>query len=164
MTDAPPLPRPCFREKHPRDNAPAVLATIMRHHGLRIDLITAGRAIPGHRRPDHVPTLLDLRVGAATLGLSAKGVRGTYDQLRAAPMPVIVHLASAQGGRFAVVHRADSEQVSMCDPAYGPLDIQRDAFCRIWSGHALVCEIAVKEAPLTGPASSDSGAMNIAAS
>lgn len=115
-----------------------------------------------HRRPIGLQRLRDLagtdRVGtnllglveaAEKLGFTATGVKGSYEALRGIPLPAIAHVTNEDGlGHFVVLHRVKKNTVLIADPARGIEKLDRDSFCKSWSGYLLLVE--PKDQPTPG--------------
>src|SRR4051794_5256408 len=124
------------RQDDQSDCGAAALATIALHHGIRIALQQT-RDLAG---TDRVGTnLLGLVRAAERLGLSARGVKASYDALPGVPLPAVAHVRTDEGlGHFVVLHRVRKGLVVVADPAVGVRTLTRDAFCKRWTGYLLV--------------------------
>ena len=108
------------RQDDQSDCGAAALATIALHHRLPIGLQQmrdlAGTDCAG-------TNLLGLVQAAERLGLSAKGVKGSYDDLSQVPLPAVAHVRTEEGlGHFVVLHRVRKDSVIVADPAAGLSD------------------------------------------
>src|SRR5688572_32826462 len=94
----------CVRQADGSDCGAAALATIARHHGMEFGL----QKMRGLAGTDRVGTnLLGLVQAAERMGFAAKGVKGPYEALAAAPLPAIAHIKTEEGlGHFVVLYRA----------------------------------------------------------
>src|SRR5262249_20897838 len=114
----------------------AALATIALHYGRPLSLPQL-RDLAGTDRAG--TNLLSLVRAAERLGFSARGVKGTYEDLARAPLPAIAHVKPADGlGHFVVLHRVRRRGVVVADPGRGVERLARAEFCRRWTGHLLL--------------------------
>jgi len=124
------------RQDDQSDCGAAALATIALHHRVPIGLQRmrdlAGTDCAG-------TNLLGLVQAAERLGLSARGVKGSYDDLPHVPLPAVAHVQTEEGlGHFVVLHRVRKDAVIVADPARGIERLSRDEFCRRWTNLLLV--------------------------
>ncbi len=126
----------CVRQQDETDCGPAVLATIALHYRMPVP-VQKLRALAGTDRAG--TNLLGLVRGAEQIGMTARAVKGSYEELTAAPLPAIAHCTTEEGfGHFVVLHRVRKDSVVVADPSKGVLTLSRDRFCRTWSGHLLL--------------------------
>jgi ATP-binding cassette subfamily B protein len=141
------------RQTDQSDCGAAALATVALHHGVHVALPRL-REMAGTARGG--ATLLGLQEAAEGIGLSARGVRGEYDALPAAPLPAIAHVRNAEGlGHFVVLHRVESSRVVIADPARGVETLTREEFTSRWSGFLLLLHPSAQanSEPSRGPLS-----------
>ena len=74
---------------------------------------------------------------ARSFGLGAKGLRRPADAALAGPFPAIVFW---DYNHFLVLEGVRGKRVFLNDPAHGPRELTREAFCRHYSGVVLVFE------------------------
>lgn len=107
--------------------------TIALHYGLKTPLekvrLAAGT--------DHFGTNISgLVKAAASLGLTAKGVRGDQQALFTPfPLPAIAHVVIDQTLlHYVVIHKITKKQIIVADPAKGIVKYKPDDFFKIWTG------------------------------
>ena len=105
----------------------------------RLDVALDPSAFLAHVPDDSTGAdMLLLRDIAAVHGLL---LRGVFDRSRAGRfnVPWIAHLRYGNG-HFVVVEAADSDHLTIADPALGRLRVRQSVFRRHWSGSALIVE------------------------
>lgn len=129
---------PHIKQHDQSDCGAAALAIVLRHYGRHV-AVARIRELAG---TDSVGTnLLGLIDGANALGIKATGAKGSFEALAAARLPAIVHVVNADGlGHFVVLFRIRKGHVVVSDPGSAVLRIEREEFCRQWSGYVLLCE------------------------
>jgi ATP-binding cassette subfamily B protein len=143
----------CVRQADRSDCGAAALATIALHHRVPIGLQRL-RDLTGTDRAG--TDLLGLLHAAEGLGFSARGARGTYEDLSRVPLPAIAHVRTEQGeGHFVVLHRVTPRGALVADPARGIQRISHEEFRRRWTGQLLLVapgEAAARPGPHVGSA------------
>ncbi len=126
----------CVRQVDGSDCGAAALATVARHHGLKLGLQTL-RDLAGTDRVG--TTLLGLARAAEKMGFTAQAVKGSCEALGSAPLPAIAHVVTPAGhGHFVVVYRVDQRTVTVADPARGIEQLPADQFAAQWTGYLLL--------------------------
>lgn len=126
----------CVHQVDGSDCGAAALATVARHHGLKLGLQTL-RDLAGTDRVG--TTLLGLARAAEKMGFTAQAVKGPYEALGTAPLPAIAHVVTPAGhGHFVVVYRVDQRTVTVADPARGVEKLPADQFAAQWTGYLLL--------------------------
>lgn len=120
----------CVRGQNSNDCGPAALATVARHHGLRISL---QRVLDVLETGTQGTSLTSLREGAEKLGFRASAGKAKPGVLGQIPLPAIVHFHDTLAGHFVVLHQVDSQSVVIADPARGLVTLSREEFSRRWS-------------------------------
>ena len=130
---------PCVRQQDHNDCGPAVLATVCRHHRLRVGI---GRVRELCRTDGAGSTLLGLKKAAEALGFTAKACKGTLPALQHIPGPFVAHVltevpGSAPGsrsGHFVAVFKVGPTHVELADPARGVQRLSVADFQAMWTG------------------------------
>src|SRR5271166_2597217 len=103
------------RQTDQSDCGAAALATVALHHGLPVGLEQM-RDLTG---TDRLGTnLFALLRAAEQLGFAARAVRLSWEALREAPLPAIVHIRNHErAGHFVVLSQVRRDRVVIGDPA-----------------------------------------------
>jgi ATP-binding cassette subfamily B protein len=125
---------PFVRQIDEMDCGAASLAMICRYFGRRVSL-------PRIRQLAHTAldgTSLRSILGAASeLGLAARAIKATADDLDAITLPAILHW---EGNHWIVAERVTRRYVDIVDPASGSRRVPRKEFLEKWSGYAALFE------------------------
>ncbi|MCX2478709.1 peptidase domain-containing ABC transporter [Pedobacter sp. MC2016-15] len=79
--------------------------------------------------------ILGLIEASARIGFTARGVRGTYENLPNIPMPVIAHVNQDNMAHYVVIYTITPAFLEIMDPAYGERQrITADEFKKKWTG------------------------------
>ncbi|MCW3793168.1 peptidase domain-containing ABC transporter [Paenibacillus sp. LS1] len=116
-----------------KDCGAACLATISRHHGLKIPL-TRIREIAGTDKQG--TNALGIIKAAEQMGFSAKGVKGNPEAFFSDfPLPCIAHVVIDQKLlHYVVIHKITKKKVVIADPAKGIVKYSPEEFFKIWTG------------------------------
>ncbi|WP_145333788.1 peptidase domain-containing ABC transporter [Paenibacillus xylanexedens] len=116
-----------------KDCGAACIATISRHHGLKIPL-TRIREIAGTDKQG--TNALGLIKAAEQLGFSAKAVKGNPEAFFSDfPLPCIAHVVIDQKLlHYVVIHKITKKKVIIADPAKGIVKYNPEEFFKIWTG------------------------------
>ncbi len=112
------------------DCGAACLGMICRYHGRAVSL-TRIREV-AHTSVDGT-SLRAIVTAAEQLGLAARSVKASMEQLAEMPLPAVVHW---DGNHWVVLERVDAKGAVILDPSFGRRRIARDEFARKWSGYA----------------------------
>jgi len=82
-------------------------------------------------------SLSNLAVAAEQLGFTTRALRLSYETLRAAPLPAIIHW---QGFHYVLVYKINATHIWVADPAMGLRKYTKEHFCKNWDGITLTCE------------------------
>ena len=121
---------PFVRQIDEMDCGAASLAMVTRHFG---------RAVPLARIRQLVNTGLDgtslrsLCTAAEELGLAARSVKASPQNLDRMPLPAICHW---DGDHWLLLYRVTRSRAYLADPALGFRHVSRDEFSRRWTGYA----------------------------
>jgi ATP-binding cassette subfamily B protein len=121
---------PLVRQVDEMDCGAAALAMICRHFGRRVSLARIRQL--AHTSLDGT-SLRSLCSAATELGLAARSVKVSRQNLDALPLPVIVHW---QGYHWIVLYDTGPNYVRVIDPALGRRRLARQQFDENWSGYA----------------------------
>ncbi len=112
------------------DCAAASLAMVCRHYGKAVSLARIRQLV--HTGLDGA-SLRAICEGANELGLAARSVKASRDNLDQIPLPAIVHW---EGNHWIVLYGVDPRGVRVSDPGVGKRRIPRAAFLEKWTGYA----------------------------
>lgn len=124
---------PCIRQNDIKDCGAACIATIARHHGLKIP-ITRIREIAGTDKQG--TNALGLIKAAEQMGFMAKGVKGNQEAFFSEfPLPAVAHvIVDGKLLHYVVLHRITKKQVIIADPAKGLVKQTPEDFFKVWTG------------------------------
>ena len=121
---------PFFHQHDQMDCGPTCLRMIAAHHGRHYSL--EGLREKSHFSREGV-SLLGISEAAEKLGMRSVGVFVSFEELKEAPLPCIVHWNQQH---FVVVHdiqtKKGKETVFVADPGAGKLKYTKEEFCRCW--------------------------------
>lgn len=123
----------CIRQHDITDCGAACLATVARHHKLKVS-ISEIREIAG---TDKMGTnALGMVKAAEQLGFYAKAVKGNAEALATEfPLPAIAHIiVDGSLQHFVVIHKITAESVMVADPAHGIVEYSFQEFLNVWTG------------------------------
>jgi ATP-binding cassette subfamily B protein len=125
------------------DCGAASLAMVCRHFGRAVSLARIRQLV--HTSLDGT-SLRGLCTAATELGLAARSVKASPNDLAEMPLPAIVHW---DGNHWLVLYDVRPGRVSIADPASGLRRISRDEFHQKWSGYAALFDYtqAFEQAP-----------------
>jgi ATP-binding cassette subfamily B protein len=144
--------RPAFvRQDDQTDCGAAALATVAMHHRVPIG-VQRLRDLAGTDRAG--TNLQGLVEAAGQIGFVAKAAKGTFESLRAVPLPAIAHVVTEDGfGHFVVLHRVSRNAVLVADPARGLVRLSHEDFRHRWTGKLLILQVdAVRSSEASGAA------------
>ncbi|RZK57769.1 MAG: peptidase domain-containing ABC transporter [Pedobacter sp.] len=114
------------------DCGAACLASIAMHYGLDLPIARIRQYASTDKKGTNV---LGLMEAANRLGFTAKGVRGSFENLFEIPLPVIAHVKHQNLDHYVVLYAANESYVEVMDPAYGELQsLTPDEFRQKWTG------------------------------
>jgi HlyB family type I secretion system ABC transporter len=127
------------------DCGAACFAMVCRHFGRVVSL----SRIRDLCHTAHDGTSLRGLVAAATeVGLSARALKVSRQNLGDMPLPAICHY---EGNHWLVVYRVDREHVYVADPARSRLRLTHEEFLAKWSGYAALFDYVAGPAPELPP-------------
>lgn len=117
---------PSYIQHDAMDCGPTCLRMVAAYHGKRYSL-------EGLREKSFITregvSMLGISEAADRLGFRSICVQVSYDLLKDAPLPCIVHWNQQH---FVVVYKIDDKHVWVADPAAGRLKYNKDEFCHCW--------------------------------
>jgi len=119
------------------DCGAACLASIARYYGLKLPIWKI-RQVAGTTRIG--TSAYGIVTAAESIGLDAKGVEVSAEELNEIPLPAIAHLELKSGSHhFVVIYKIGKRFVKVMDPAIGKLvNMDREAFFQKWTGVAIL--------------------------
>jgi len=113
------------------DCGPAALLSVLRFYGGDAGLAQIRAWCNTDRNGT---TLLDMAAAGRRLGFHARGVCGSFDDLRRQPLPCIAHVVLADGwNHFLVIYTIAKERLYVGDPAKGRFYLSRIEFEALWA-------------------------------
>lgn len=128
-----------IKQRDITDCGAACLAAVSGHYGLRQSVAFLRTQLGTTTRGT---TALGLVEAARKLGLTAMGVKGTFEQAASAPLPAIAHcLVDGRLLHYVVVIRITSSYVEVMDPAEGRISQwPLGKFRSVWTGVLVLLE------------------------
>lgn len=120
---------PHYKQPDSKDCGPTCLRIIAKHYGKLISLKEI-REISETTREGS--SLLKLSDAAEAMGFKTIGAKLSFDKLKQAPLPLIVHWDKQH---FVVVYRIKNDSVFISDPAYGLIQYSKEEFISRWIGN-----------------------------
>lgn len=127
---------PWRRSSEDRDCGAAAFASVASHYGYHLTTEEARDIVRTDRTGTSMRWICE---GARQIGLSARGVRATYDGLAHLTLPTIVHFDEADG-HYVVLTEHGRSGVNLIDPQIGRFRMKRAAFERAFSGFAVAID------------------------
>lgn len=120
---------PHYKQPDSKDCGPTCLRIIAKYYGKLISLKEI-REISETTREGS--SLLKLSDAAEAMGFKTIGAKLSFDKLKQAPLPLIVHWDKQH---FVVVYRIKNDSVFISDPAYGLIQYSKEEFISRWIGN-----------------------------
>lgn len=117
---------PHYLQKDAKDCAPTCLKMVSKYYGKEFSLPFLREKCYTQRTGT---SILGLSDGAMAIGFQAVGIKLTWEQLCAAPVPSIIHWKQ---NHFVVVYEINKNKVTVGDPAYGILKYDKTVFLNCW--------------------------------
>ncbi|MFN2398989.1 MAG: peptidase domain-containing ABC transporter [Gemmatimonadaceae bacterium] len=132
------------RQVDEMDCGAASLAMVCRHFGRAVSLARIRQLV--HTSLDGT-SLKALTSAATELGLAARSVKASDENLQQMPLPAIAHW---DGNHWVVLYDVGETHVKVADPALGLVRMSRAEFARKWSGYAALFDYTeeFKKAPV----------------
>lgn len=120
---------PVYKQPDAKDCGPTCLRIIAKYYGKLISL----REIRELTETTRVGSnLLKLSEASEILGFKSTGVKLDYNQLKEAPLPLIVHWNK---NHFIVVYKIKKDIIYISDPSYGLISYTKKEFLPRWIGN-----------------------------
>lgn len=113
----------------------AVLATMLSVLGKPTTLAEIGAGVDV---PERGLSMAQLQRLALQRSVRLEGVRDRQKRVDRWEFPWVAHMAAGTWEHYVLVEDANSQQVTLADPAVGRVKVEVPAFVRLWSGRALV--------------------------
>ena len=118
---------PVYKQFDAMDCGPSCLRMIAKYYGKTYSIQTLRDKCFITREG---VSLLGISDAAESIGLRSKGIRITFEQLKAdVPKPCIIHWNQKH---FIIVYRITNKKVYVADPAHGLLKYTHDEFIKSW--------------------------------
>ncbi len=127
---------PIVRQYDETDCGPAALLSVLKFWGGDAGLVTVRELA---QTDVNGSTMLALRQAAESLGFSASGARGQFEDLKATALPCIAHVVLESGvTHYIVVYRIAGDSVLVGDPARGVYTLSREDFLTLWKTRSVL--------------------------
>lgn len=120
---------PFYKQPDFKDCGPTCLRIIAKHYGRLISLKEIREISETTREGSNLFKLSD---AAEALGFKTIGAKLSFEKLKQAPLPLIVHWDKQH---FVVVYRIRKDIVYISDPAYGLIKYSKEEFISRWIGN-----------------------------
>ena len=120
---------PFYKQPDSKDCGPTCLRIIAKHYGKLISLKEI-REISETTRGGS--SMLKLSDAAEAMGFKTIGAKLSFDKLKQAPLPLIVHWNKQH---FVVVYKFRKDTVYISNPAYGLIQYSKEEFINKWIGN-----------------------------
>ena len=118
------------------DCGPSALLTVLRFWGGKASLSYVRSLC---HTDESGTTMIDLVRAAGRLGLSAEGVRISYEELRMQLFPCIAHIVLDDGSfHYIVLFRITEDTIDAGDPGTGIRRLTKKQFLRLWQTRSIV--------------------------
>ena len=114
------------------DCGAACIASVAAYYDLELPLARIRQFASTDTKGTNVLGLIE---AAVKIGFTAKGVRGTFENLPEVPMPVIAHVNQNHMSHYVVIYKVTPKYLEVMDPAYGETQrISQKEFREKWTG------------------------------
>ena len=120
---------PYYKQTESKDCGPTCIKIIAKHYGKIINTQQL-RALSETTREGS--SLLGLSDAVESIGFKSLGVKLTYNKLKEAPLPCIVHWNK---NHYVVVYKIKRDIVYISDPAHGLISYTKEEFLSRWIGN-----------------------------
>ncbi|MEB2774734.1 peptidase domain-containing ABC transporter [Algoriphagus sp. D3-2-R+10] len=120
---------PFYKQPDSKDCGPTCLRIIAKYYGKRISLEDIRKLSETTRSGSN---LLKLSDAAEAIGFKTIGAKLDFKRLEQAQLPLVVHWDK---NHFVVVYRITQGKVYLSDPAYGLIQLTKEAFVSRWVGN-----------------------------
>lgn len=120
---------PYYKQPDSKDCGPTCLRIIAKYYGKLISLREIRELSETTRAGSNLLMLSD---AAESIGFKSIGAKISYEKLKEAPLPCIVHW---NNNHFVVVYRIKNDVVYISDPSYGLITYTKKDFISRWVGN-----------------------------
>jgi ABC-type bacteriocin transporter len=114
------------------DCGAACIASIAAHYQLDLPIARIRQYASTDTKGTNILGLIE---AATKIGCSAKGVKGSFDQLHNIPLPVIAHVKQKNMAHYIVIYKIGKTHIEVMDPAYGEIQqLSHNDFKEQWTG------------------------------
>ncbi len=122
------LPFPFYKQAEAKDCGPTCIKIIAKHYG---KVINAQQLRELSETTREGSSLLGLSDAVETIGFRSIGVKLSFEKLKEAPLPCIVHWNK---NHYIVVYKIKKDKVFVSDPAHDLLAYSKSEFIKHWIG------------------------------
>jgi len=122
-----------YKQHDITDCGAACLASVLSYHGLKFPISRIRQYASTDQKGTNVLGLIE---ASAKLGLTAKGVKGTFDSLFKIPKPSIAHVIVKEHLlHYLVIYKTTKKHIIVMDPGDGKFHkLTHDDFKKQWTG------------------------------
>lgn len=120
---------PFYKQPDTMDCGVTCLRMILKHYGKTVSMIKL-REISETTKQG--VSLKNISTTSEKLGFRTLGVKISFEKLRKAPTPFVVHWDQQH---FVVVYKIKKDKIFIADPAQGLYKVNKDNFIKNWIGH-----------------------------
>lgn len=114
------------------DCGAACIASIAKHYHLDLPIARIRQFASTDTKGTNILGLIEASV---KIGFTAKGVRGTFENLFNIPLPVIAHVNQNNMAHYVVIYKVTPSYLLIMDPAYGETQkVGHQDFIQKWTG------------------------------
>lgn len=121
-----------IRQHDVTDCGAACIASVTGYYGLSLPIARIRQFASTDTKGTNILGLIE---ASGKIGFSAKGVRGTFENLPNIPMPVIAHVSQNNMAHYVVIYKITPIHLEIMDPAYGETQkVSHEEFRQKWTG------------------------------
>jgi len=122
-----------YKQHDITDCGAACLASVLSHHGLKYPISRIRQYASTDQKGTNVLGMIE---AAEKLGMTAKGVKGSFDSLFKIPKPSIAHVVVKDYlQHYLVIYKTTKKYIVVMDPGDGKIHkIKHDEFKKQWTG------------------------------
>lgn len=114
------------------DCGAACIASIAAHYDLDLPIARIRQFASTDTKGTNVLGLIE---ASTKIGFTAKGVKGSYENLFNIPLPVIAHVVQNNLAHYVVIYKIGESVIEVMDPFYGEMqELSHDEFRQKWTG------------------------------
>jgi ATP-binding cassette subfamily B protein len=118
-----------YKQSDGKDCGPTCLKIIAKHYGKNLSIQQLRNLSETTREGSN---LLYLSEAAEQIGFRTLGVKLSFDKLREAPLPCILHW---NANHYVVLYKIKRDKIFISDPAFGLLEYSKAEFIKNWIGN-----------------------------